>query len=72
MHWEKISLVGVGLLGASLAQACKHKGLVDRASSSGEFGELARPRKLFGENSLAAGNFARLWRLTGDSGHRVY
>ena len=48
----------------------EQNGLVDRASASGEIGELARPRKLFGENALAAGNFARLWRLTGDGGHR--
>jgi hypothetical protein len=46
------------------------KGLADRAVDAIDRGELARLRKQIHENSLAAGAFARLWRLEGNEEHR--
>jgi len=46
------------------------KGLADRAVDAIDRGDLARLRKQLHENSLAAGHFARLWRLGGNEEHR--
>ena len=46
------------------------KGLVDRAADAGGVGDLARGRRTLSENGLAAGAFARLWRITGNEEHR--
>jgi hypothetical protein len=49
----------------------REKGLGDRRVEPGEVGEMARPRRQIHENALAAQNFARLWRITGDPEHRA-
>jgi uncharacterized protein YyaL (SSP411 family) len=46
------------------------RGLADRAVDALEQGELGKLRVNLHENSLAAENFARLWRLDGDEGCR--
>ncbi len=45
------------------------KGIVDRAVDAIDRGDLARLRKNMADNSVAAENFARLWRITGADRH---
>jgi uncharacterized protein YyaL (SSP411 family) len=46
------------------------KGIVDRAVDAIDRGDLSRLKKNIAENSTAAENFARLWRITGADRHR--
>src|SRR6185436_2368066 len=46
------------------------KGVVDRAVDAIERGDLSRLKKNIPENSAAAENFARLWRITGEERHK--
>jgi uncharacterized protein YyaL (SSP411 family) len=48
----------------------EHKGIVDRAVDAGGRADLALPRRLLPENSLAAEVFGRLWRHTGEERQR--
>jgi uncharacterized protein YyaL (SSP411 family) len=46
------------------------KGIVDRAVDAIDRGDLSRLKKNLPENSGAAENFARLWRITGEERHK--
>ena len=46
------------------------KGVVDRAVDAIDRGDLSRLKKSLPENSAAAENFARLWRITGEERHK--
>lgn len=46
------------------------RGIVDRAVDAIDRGDLAKLRKNLPENSVAAENFARLWRITGEDRHK--
>jgi len=46
------------------------RGVVDRAVDAIDRGDLSRFKKNMPENSVAAENFARLWRITGAERHK--
>lgn len=46
------------------------RGIVDRAVDAIDRGDLSKLRKNLPENSVAAENFARLWRITGADRHK--
>jgi uncharacterized protein YyaL (SSP411 family) len=46
------------------------KGMVDRAVDAIDRGDLSKLKKNIAENSAAAENFARLWRITGADRHK--